>query len=121
MRGVPERLAAAELEVGGGEVERRRLRAAQMPTSNETRVRVEGFWKIIPSVRPGRRWCSSRRRCALLRLVGEVERRQELVAAPVGDASEVAPFQARPQPCGIGCYWLGPERLFEAGLGEQVA
>src|SRR6266480_3222715 len=31
-----------------------------MPTSNETRVRVDGFWKIIPSVRPGRRWCSSR-------------------------------------------------------------
>src|SRR6266511_2132738 len=31
-----------------------------MPTSKETRVRVEGFWKIIPSVRPGRRWCRSR-------------------------------------------------------------
>src|SRR6266516_7435081 len=31
-----------------------------MPTSKETRVRVEGFWKIIPSVRPGKRWCSSR-------------------------------------------------------------
>src|SRR5689334_15996990 len=30
-----------------------------MPTSKETRVRVEGFWKIIASVRPGRRWCSS--------------------------------------------------------------
>src|SRR5689334_17740671 len=34
-----------------------------MPTSKETRVLVEGFWKIIPSVRPGRRWCGSRRRC----------------------------------------------------------
>src|SRR5215208_3055629 len=31
-----------------------------MPTSNETRVRVEGFWKIIPSVRPGRSSCGSR-------------------------------------------------------------
>src|SRR5687767_15305879 len=35
-----------------------------MPTSNETRVRVEGFWKIIPSVRPGRRRCSSPAFCA---------------------------------------------------------
>src|SRR5438128_1973302 len=31
-----------------------------MPTSKETLVRVDGFWKIIPSVRPGSRWCSSR-------------------------------------------------------------
>src|SRR5207253_449487 len=30
-----------------------------MPTSNETLVRVDGFWKIIPRVRPGKRWCSS--------------------------------------------------------------
>ena len=26
-----------------------------IPTSKETRVRVDGFWKIIPSVRPGSR------------------------------------------------------------------
>src|SRR5829696_8757220 len=31
-----------------------------MPTSKETRVRVDGFWKIIPSERPGRTRCSSR-------------------------------------------------------------
>src|SRR3954447_19948886 len=30
-----------------------------MPTSKETRVRVDGFWKIIPRLRPGRRRCSS--------------------------------------------------------------
>src|SRR5213593_4282665 len=38
-----------------------------MPTSNETRVRVDGFWKIIPSVRPGRRAWASRRLCASFR------------------------------------------------------
>src|SRR3954470_15802011 len=32
-----------------------------MPTSKETRVRVEGFLKLIARVRPGRRWCSSQR------------------------------------------------------------
>ena len=37
------------------------------PTSNDTRVRVEGFWKIIPSVRPGRRRCSSPALCARFR------------------------------------------------------
>ena len=30
-----------------------------MPTSNDTRVLVEGFWKIMPSVRPDRRGVSS--------------------------------------------------------------
>ena len=58
---------------------------------------------------------------ALLEVVGEVERRQELLAAPVGDASEMAPFQAPTAAMGHRMLWLGPERLFQAGLGEQVA
>ena len=35
--------------------------SSAMPTSNATRVRVDGLWKIIPSVRPGRTRSSLRR------------------------------------------------------------
>ena len=45
-----------------------------MPTSNDTRVRVEALWKIMPSVRPVHRACGSARR--LRRLEGEAELEQ---------------------------------------------
>jgi hypothetical protein len=64
-----------------------------MPTSNETRVLVEGFWKIIPSVRPGRSWCASRALEAL-ELDRQVEQLEELLIAPVRDAGERAALQA---------------------------
>ena len=49
--------------------------SSAIPTSNATRVRVEGLWKISPIVRPGR-MRSSRPPCALgLQLVREVEQR----------------------------------------------
>ena len=57
-----------------------------MPTSNDTRVLVEGFWKIMPSVRPDRRGVSSP--AARAAAVGEVEGGQPLVGRPVGDAGE---------------------------------
>ena len=108
-RGVPDRLAPAELDVGAA-----RKSASppswKAPTSNETRVRVEGFGKIIPSVRPGRRWCSSRRAWRSLRSsarsrshhasggVGAVEaaragaaRRPVGMAAPTADAPATRP------------------------------
>jgi len=39
-----------------------------MPTSNDTRVRVDGFWKIIPSERPGKSGVGSPVAYAALRL-----------------------------------------------------
>ena len=35
--------------------------SSAMPTSNPTRVRVDGLWKIIPIVRPGSTRSSLRR------------------------------------------------------------
>ena len=64
-----------------------------MPTSNDTRVRVDGFWKIIPSVRPGRRWTLSPAALRPLQLVGEVEHLEPLLARQVVDAGEVTSLE----------------------------
>ena len=51
-RRVGDGLAAAELHVVPVEHDRRRRRAGASPTSKETRVRVDGFSKIIASILP---------------------------------------------------------------------
>ena len=44
-----------------------------MATPNETRVRVEGFSKIIPSVRPASSSCADALALLHLQLRGEIE------------------------------------------------
>jgi hypothetical protein len=58
-----------------------------MPTSKDTRVRVEGFWKISATLRPGERPRGQRRR---LQLERAVEQRRELGGAELGPGEEVA-------------------------------
>ena len=60
----------------------------------------------------------------VLQLVGEVERGQQLLAAPVGDAEEVPSFEAlATSPCACACYGrlLTVASIVEPGLGEQLA
>ena len=92
-RGVLERLAAAELEVAGGEVERvpaelghpdlERDAGAGRGLLEDHRERAAGEEVVL--LAPG---------LPLLEVVGEVEHRLELLAAPVGDAGEVAALEA---------------------------
>ena len=49
--------------------------SSAIPTSNATRVRVDGLWKIRPIVRPGRTRSSGGASALRLQLVGEVEER----------------------------------------------
>ena len=62
-----------------------------MPTSNETRVRVEALWKIMPSVRPGQRRCGTRRVLRCFERETEVEQAVELLAAQVPRAQKSRP------------------------------
>src|SRR5205085_6877022 len=75
-----------------------------MPTSNETRVRVEGFWKIIPRVRPGKRWCSScaRRR----RFSSSASWRTSMSSSRLQSATLVneRPFRLSATATTLGCY-----------------
>ena len=79
-----------------------------MPTSNETRVRVDGFWKIIPSVRPGRSSCGSRLLPELLELVGEVEHSLQLLGVQLPMRVKSRPFRccATSTIRGAECYAL---------------
>ena len=56
------------------------------PTSKETRVRVEGFWKISATLRPASAWRGERVRLERLRTV---EQRDQLVAAELGAGEQV--------------------------------
>src|SRR5438034_79322 len=71
-----------------------------MPTSKEARVRVEGFWQIIPSVRPGRRRCSSPACC--FRLSSSARSRTWTRSSRLQSATRVndRPF-TRPRPSSI--------------------
>src|SRR5215210_967851 len=90
-----------------------------MPTSNETRVRVDGFWKIIASVRPGRRWCSSRRAWRSLRSSA-----RSSVASNSSRLQSATRVKLRPLRLSATAA-IAPamltERLLEPGLCEQVA
>ena len=92
-RGVLQRLAAAELQVAGGEVERvpaelrhpdlERDAGARRGLLEDHRERAAGEEVVLLAAL-----------LALLELVGEVEHGLELVAAPVGDAGEAAALEA---------------------------
>ena len=53
--------------------------SSAIPTSKPTRVRVDGLWKIIPIVLPGRIAQLLAAEALLLQLVREVERELELL------------------------------------------
>ena len=91
--GVPERLAPAELEVGGRQVEPGPSELVDADLERDTRS-SRGLLEDHPERAAGEEVVLLAPGLALLEVVGEVERRQELLAAPVGDASEMAPFQA---------------------------
>jgi len=58
-RRVLDRLSTPELQVAGREVERSPAELVH-PDLERNPGGVEGFWRIIPSVRPRRRWWGSR-------------------------------------------------------------
>ncbi len=64
-----------------------------IPTSNETRVRVDGFSKIIPSVRPASHGCGSRRAWSDFRWSARSSRRPDR-----GAARSSMRRKSRPQP-----------------------
>ena len=65
-----------------------------MPTSNETRVRVDAFWKIMASVRPGSSRCGTPRALQHLEVVGQIEQLDQLVAVELIDREQVAAGEA---------------------------
>ena len=62
-----------------------------MPTSNDTRVRVEALWKIMPSVRPAHSGVRLARRLRRLEREAECEQPVQLGPREVPRAQEIAP------------------------------
>ena len=112
-----ERLAAAELEVGGGEVERRGRRAGRCRPRTRRGCASTASGRSSRASRPGRRRCSSRRRWRALRSSARSSACQQLLAAPVGD-----PVKCRPFSSGTGPMLLA-ERAADLGrlLGLDVS
>jgi hypothetical protein len=90
--GVPDRLAAAELEVRGRQVE---PDAAELPHPGLERDpgAGRGLLEDHPERPAGEEAALLARGVGALQLVREVEHAHELVAAPVGDSGEVPALQ----------------------------
>src|SRR6185312_17403479 len=92
-RRVAERLAAAELEVAGREVERVAAELGHPDLEGDAGAR-RGLLKDHRERAAGEEMVLLAARLALLQVVGEIEHGQEVVAAPVGDPREAAALQA---------------------------
>jgi hypothetical protein len=91
-RGVLDRLAAAELEVGGREVE---ADPAELPDPDLERDPGAGrrLLEDHPERPAGKKTLLLAGGLGVLQLVGQVEHTQEVLAAPVGDSREVSALE----------------------------
>ena len=89
---VPDRLAAAELEVAGREVEPVAAELRDPDLERDSRSR-RGLLEDEPDRPAGQELVRLALALELLQLVGQVEDALQLLGAPASDAREVPPFQ----------------------------
>ena len=66
-----------------------------IPTSNDTRVRVEALWKIMPSVRPAHSACGARAFCAALSATPRASRPSSSAAREIARAQDNRALRGR--------------------------
>jgi hypothetical protein len=91
--GVLQRLAAAELKIGGGEIEPHAAQLRDPHLERDARSRGR-LLEDHPEGPTGEEMVLLAAALPLLQVVGEVEHAHQLLAAPGGHASEIAALQA---------------------------